>query len=134
MHIFLLASSALFLLFFPLPDTSASLILLCCCLLLIVILIWCCGLFHFLHAVVKNFSFNCQLSNPEFLFLFICFLFLFYSAHSCNLFYIPNVAFLLGCFGIELCGTPGYISPEMLNIAMYEDQDEAEGYDLAIDL
>ncbi|XP_034237589.1 phosphorylase b kinase gamma catalytic chain, skeletal muscle/heart isoform isoform X3 [Thrips palmi] len=34
----------------------------------------------------------------------------------------------------ELCGTPGYISPEMINTAMYENQDDAEGYDLAIDL
>ncbi|KAJ1524414.1 hypothetical protein ONE63_010914 [Megalurothrips usitatus] len=36
----------------------------------------------------------------------------------------------------EICGTPGYVSPEMLRTAMYEDEDQdgAEGYGLPIDL
>lgn len=31
----------------------------------------------------------------------------------------------------ELCGTPGYLAPEVLSVSMYED---APGYGLAVDM
>lgn len=37
-------------------------------------------------------------------------------------------------FCLELCGTPGYVSPEMLRAAMCEDEEDSEGYDLSVDM
>ncbi|XP_026277244.1 phosphorylase b kinase gamma catalytic chain, skeletal muscle/heart isoform isoform X3 [Frankliniella occidentalis] len=34
----------------------------------------------------------------------------------------------------ELCGTPGYVSPEMLMTAMCDNEEDAEGYDLPVDM
>jgi len=34
-------------------------------------------------------------------------------------------------FTPEVCGTPGYLAPELLRAAMYDD---ASGYDYAVDL
>ena len=39
--------------------------------------------------------------------------------------------FIIGVFSTDLCGTPGYLAPELLRASMYED---AEGYGNEVDL
>lgn len=55
----------------------------------------------------------------------------FHSVTLSVLHYFLSIVFVTGTIPVEVCGTPGYLAPELLKAAMYDD---APGYNESVDV